>query len=321
MADAARIIALDVRVHSLGVMEQPLDRGIGFRLRERAREAVARRFEGTARQVGMPGALESPRHRAVHLLEQRIQREAEDRFHFFRPLDHEPHRPVVAQICDQQPELVGGPLREGFQLAHALVEPIVHGAEHLLELVEQGLRLLPGIGLERAHARAVDLALVEVLAQLHRLVEQRAHGEIEQRLAMRGAANDAAGPAEQRVGPLLEPEQHAALVVADQRGELREAQPVRAMAPREPPDEPVDFDEIAQDLEDPRGAPHGSNYMGMARGTRESRPGRVNAPAAADRAKIPFTRGPDELRSSARAWRSTSSTSGQARRRWRRRFT
>src|SRR5258705_102917 len=55
---------------------------------------------------------------------------------------------------------------------------------------------------------------------------------------MGGAANDAAGPAEQGVSPLLEPEQDAALVIADQRGELREAQPVRAMASREPPNEP-----------------------------------------------------------------------------------
>ena len=89
-----------------------------------------------------------------------------------------------------------------------------------------------------------------------------------QRLAVRRAAHDAPRSAKQRVGSLLEPEQHAALVVADQRGEFREAQPVCAVPPRELPHEPVDLQEVAQDLEDPRGAAHGSPLYGNRRGKR-----------------------------------------------------
>jgi hypothetical protein len=41
--------------------------------------------------------------------------------------------------------------------------------------------------------------------------------------------------------------------------------PCARWTPREPPDQPVDFDEIAQDLEDPRGAAHDAKYMGRSR--------------------------------------------------------
>src|SRR5262249_14513082 len=54
-------------------------------------------------------------------------------------------------------------------------------------------------------------------------------------------------------------------VVADQCGKLGKAQPLRAMAAGEPADQAIDLDEIAQDLEDPRGATHGVQYMGRAR--------------------------------------------------------
>ena len=67
---------------------------------------------------------------------------------------------------------------------------------------------------QRAHLRPVDLALVEVLAERHRLVEQRADGEVEERLAAHRGGRSAR--AEQRVAALLEPEQHARIVVADE---------------------------------------------------------------------------------------------------------
>src|SRR5262245_37835802 len=76
---------------------------------------------------------------------------------------------------------------------------------------------------------------------------------------MRGAPEDYARSAKQSMRALREAEQKTALVVANPRGELREPQPVRVVPARESPDQPVDLDEIAQDLEDPSGAPHGSS--------------------------------------------------------------
>ena len=57
---------------------------IGFGLLEGAREAVARRFECSAREIGAPRALEAPRDGAVHLLEHRLP-------------DHDGRRAVVRE--------------------------------------------------------------------------------------------------------------------------------------------------------------------------------------------------------------------------------
>ena len=91
------------------------------------------------------------------------------------------------------------------------------------EVLEQRRRLVPGFGSEQAHARAVDLALVEVLPQLHDLVEEGAHREVEEDLAVTRLAGRTLVGAEERVTALLQTEEDAILVVADQLLELGEA--------------------------------------------------------------------------------------------------
>ena len=97
-----------------------------------------------------------------------------------------------------------------------LVQPDRRRGEDLLELIEDPLDVGAGLRPQRPHLGAVHHALIEILAELHRLVEQRPDGEIEERLALGDDARRAIGLPEERVATLLQPEQHAVLVVADE---------------------------------------------------------------------------------------------------------
>jgi hypothetical protein len=89
--------------------------------------------------------------------------------------------------------------------------------------------------------------LVEALAELHRLVEERAHGEVEQHLAAHGSGASLSGP-EEGVAALLEPKQDAAFASPHQLLELREAELVPAVAREQSLHHLMGLEEIAHDV-------------------------------------------------------------------------
>ena len=106
-----------------------------------------------------------------------------------------------------------------------------------------------------AHARPVDLALVEVLAELHRLVEEAAHREVEEGLAMHRLGGSGGLHAEAGVAALLEAEQGRVVAFTDQRLDVLEVQLAEAEALREAIQQLMGDQEVPDDLHQARAQP------------------------------------------------------------------
>ena len=138
-------------------------------------------------------------------------------------------------------------LQQRLALGERLGEPLARGRENSREFLEEPLAARLGVAARGLDLRRVDLELVEILAQLHRLVEERAHGEVEEHHARQVVAH-VTGP-EQRVAALLQAEQHARLAVASERLHLLEAQTAAALALEETPQQPMREQELANDVD------------------------------------------------------------------------
>ena len=79
-------------------------------------------------------------------------------------------------------------------------------------------------------------------------MEERAHGEIEQRLALSGDAGRTVAAAEERVAALLQAEQHAALVVPHQALNLVEGKNALAVASEDAAHALIGQQESAEDV-------------------------------------------------------------------------
>ena len=104
----------------------------------------------------------------------------------------------------QRAELSPRLLQQRLGLGERLGQPLARRRENPRELLEEPLAARLGLAARGLDLRRVDLELVEVLAQLHRLVEERADGEVEERHARQVVAEHA-GP-EQRVAAFFQPE-------------------------------------------------------------------------------------------------------------------
>ena len=243
----ARVVPLEKRLHALGVVAQGARLGAAAALGERGPEGLRGLAEVAALEVGASGALVGRRHRPEHLAEQARQIAAEDRGEIVALLDQQPRcEPVVRLGAEQPLELDGGLLQQRLGLLESLGEADAALGEDLLELPEQLLAVFAGGGAQRAHLGTVDGMLVEVLAELHALVEERSDREVEERPA---ADAGLAVVAEQLVAALLEAKEHCFLAVADQPLDALEAQLAAPVERGDGAELAVRAQEIAHDLD------------------------------------------------------------------------
>ncbi len=143
--------------------------------------------------------------------------------------------------------------RLGFR--EGLGQALARDREDAREFLEEPLAARLRVASRGLDLRRVDLELVEVLAQLHRFVEERSDGQIEERDARQVVA-EYAGP-EQRVAAFLQPEQNARLGVAHQNLQLLETQTSAALALEEASQQPMGEQELADDVDETsRGGTH-----------------------------------------------------------------
>jgi hypothetical protein len=132
-----------------------------------------------------------------------------------------------------------------------LLEPVRDLSQDLLEFLEEVVGFALRRVAQRPDARPVDLALIEILPELHRLVEEGADGEVEENLAAHGHAGAAGSGSEQRVATLLEPEQNAGLFVREEGLQFFEAQCTPAIAGKKVANRPMGDEKVANDVHQP----------------------------------------------------------------------
>ena len=138
--------------------------------------------------------------------------------------------PPIARSFEQEPaQLVPRLGEQHAHLGHDLALARHALAEDAVELDDQRLGLLVRRLAQERHPRPVHVALIQALAQLHRLVEERSECQVEERLVADHLAGELVG-AEERMALLLHPEEHGALVVSHQLADLRERDVVDPVA-------------------------------------------------------------------------------------------
>ena len=163
---------------------------------------------------------------AVHLLEEARQTAAAQLLDAVALLDQVAGHETVAMAAQHREELLAGVGEQRLGLLKRLLHPGLGGRLDPIELREEigvlrvaGSRRLPQL----AHLRRVDDLQVVVLAELHRLVEERADGEIEEGFAVFGRRRLLV-TAKQLVAALLQAEEDARLAVTHQGLQVFEAQ-------------------------------------------------------------------------------------------------
>ena len=246
-----RVATFQIGGHAVREVEQACVGGGALAQTRRLAEGSCRLREEAAREKRAPSLRPGRGRPAVQLRQQGLGRGAEHRSQLATPGRHDArHRAFLRVSGEQEPELAFGLAQQRVQLLERFVDAYARCIDQLLELAQEPALVVHDSAAERAHLRAVGGALIEVLAELHRLVKERSHGEIEER----GRPDLAVCPLtpEQDVAALLQAEQHAAVVVADELADLVEGQRARAIALAHLPQQAVGGDKLPHDLDQAR---------------------------------------------------------------------
>jgi hypothetical protein len=191
---------------------------------------------------------------AVELGQEVFQAAPEHLLHQRPMLQQVPDHVSVARALGQEHgELLPGAVQQLADLAHSGLETLGARGQDALELPEEPGGLVGGAA-EGTHPGRVHLPLVEVLPQLHRFVEERSHGQVEQDLAVPGVPVFAAARAEQGVAALLQAEQRAAFVTGEQRVHVGESQLAGTVQLEEAPHRVIHGEELPDDTDESRSA-------------------------------------------------------------------
>ena len=165
-------------------------------------------------------------------------------------LDEKPsHQPVLTIVREQLPELLAGQAKERTRLLKALRETHGRPTQDFLEVAEDRIRFSSRFSAELFDPRHVDLPLVDVLAEFHRLVEERTHREVKELTRSNGGRTRAGEPKES-VTVLLQAEENAALVVAHEFLDVGETQPVAIPLLDQPTEGLVGQQELSHDSDE-----------------------------------------------------------------------
>ena len=216
-------------------------------------EGAARLAKEPALQVRVRRPDEGDSRRAVNLLQQRVQSVGERPIDQIAVLDQVTGHEAVRRVgLEKDPELTCGLEKKDLGLLEGLVQPRPNAVEDPLELAKQETHLRLRCGAQSPDLGAVDVALIEALAKLHRLVEERANREIEEGLRTNPHHFPFGVRPEEGVAALLQAEEHALLAVADQGLHLLEAEIARPVSRRHVAEHPVDDQEIPHDVDQVR---------------------------------------------------------------------
>jgi phosphatidylglycerol:prolipoprotein diacylglycerol transferase len=173
LRDAFRVAPGQVGRHAARVGQRGLEWTPFAPPRHGPGEGALRLGVVATRQVGVSRQRVGRRALPVDLLQQGVEILGKGSFHQVAAFDQEArHGAVPGVLREQHEELLAGSVQQGLGLVEALLEPVRDAREDPFELPKQGRRLLARIVAQRPDPRSVDRPLVEVLTELHRLVEE-----------------------------------------------------------------------------------------------------------------------------------------------------
>ena len=189
----------------------------------------------------------------MNLLQQRVQSVGEHLIDQIAVLDQVTGHEAVRRVgLEKDSELTCGLEKKALGLLEGFVQPRPDAIEDPLELAKQETHLRLRCGAQSPDLGAVDVALIEALAKLHRLVEERTDREVEEGLGTNPHHLPFGARPEKGVAALLQAEEHALLAGADQGLHVLEAEIARPVSRRHVAERPVDDQEIPHDVDQVR---------------------------------------------------------------------